>query len=73
MGARIARILDLIPTSVRQFIPLNGIFAEAWQPSTAITLYWFESVLLMAVTFVLCWRLQRRSSDEAIAARAPWR
>jgi hypothetical protein len=68
MGTRIARLLDLIPTSIRQFIPLNGIFADAWQPSTAIALYWLESVLLAAVAAALCWRLARRTSDAAIDA-----
>jgi hypothetical protein len=68
MGASIARVLDLIPTTVRQIIPLNGIFADGWQPSTAIALYWFESVLLVVIAVVLCWRLQRRTSDDAIAS-----
>jgi hypothetical protein len=68
MGASIARILDLIPTSARQIIPLNGIFGEGWQASTAIALYWFESLLLMLVAAALCWRLRRRTSDDAIAA-----
>ena len=67
MGTSIARILDLVPTTLRQFIPLNGIFAEGWQPSTAVALYWFESVLLLVITAVLCWRIRRRSSDDAIA------
>jgi hypothetical protein len=64
----IARVLDLIPTTLRQYIPLNGIFADGWQASTAIALYWFESVLLVVIAAVLCWRLQRRTSDEAIAS-----
>jgi hypothetical protein len=68
MGASIARILDFIPTTVRQIIPLNGVFAEGWQPTTAIALYWFESVLLATIAVVLCWRFQRRTSDAAIAA-----
>jgi hypothetical protein len=68
MWASIARILDLIPTTIRQIIPLNGIFAEAWQPSTAIALYWFESVLLAIIAIVLCWRLERRTSNDAIAS-----
>jgi hypothetical protein len=68
MGTAIARLLDLIPTTFRQIIPLNGIFADKWQPSTAIALYWFESLLLAVVAVVLCWRLQRRTSDDAIAA-----
>jgi hypothetical protein len=68
MGASIARILDLIPTTIRQYIPLNGIFADGWKPSTAIALYWFESVLLVVIAVVLCWRLQRRTSDDAIAS-----
>lgn len=68
MGASIARILDLIPTSLRQIIPLNGIFADGWQASTAIALYWVESVLLVLVTALLCGRLRRRVSDSAIAA-----
>jgi hypothetical protein len=67
MGTSIARLLDLIPTTVRQFIPLNGIFAQGWQPATAVALYWFESVLLMVIAVVLCWRLRRRTSDDAIA------
>jgi len=67
MGTSIARILDLIPATLRQVIPLNGIFADGWQPSTAIALYWFESVLLLVIAVVLCWRLQRRTSDDAIA------
>jgi hypothetical protein len=71
MLSPIARILDLIPTAARQYIPLNGIFADGWQPSTAIALYWFESVLLVVLAAVLCWRIQRRTSDEAIdSARA---
>jgi hypothetical protein len=64
----IARVLDLIPTTIRQYIPLNGIFADGWQPSTAIALYWFESLLLVVVAAVLCWRIQRRTSDDAIAS-----
>lgn len=68
MWASMTRVLDFIPTTVRQVIPLNGIFADSWQPSTAIALYWFESVLLAIVAAVLCWRFQRRTSDEAIAA-----
>jgi hypothetical protein len=68
MGASIARILDLVPTTIRQYIPLNGIFADGWKPSTAIALYWFESVLLVVIAVVLCWRLQRRTSDDAIAS-----
>jgi hypothetical protein len=67
MGSSIARILDLVPTTFRQIIPLNGIFVDGWQPSTAVALYWFESVLLLVVTLVLCLRLQRRTSDHAIA------
>lgn len=68
MWTSIARILDLIPTTVRQIIPLNGIFAEHWQPQTAIALYWVESVLLAVIAAVLCWRIKRRTSDEAIAS-----
>lgn len=68
MGASIARILELIPTSVRQFIPLNGIFADGWQTSTAIALYWYESLLLVLIAGALCWMQRRRTSDEAIAA-----
>jgi hypothetical protein len=68
MGTAIARFLDLIPTTFRQIIPLNGIFADNWQPSTALALYWFESFLLAVVAVVLCWRLRRRTSDDAIAA-----
>jgi Family of unknown function (DUF6498) len=64
----VARLLDLIATAGRQVIPLHGIFADGWQPATAIALYWLESVLLAAVAIVLCWRLQRRTSDRAIAA-----
>jgi hypothetical protein len=67
MGTSIARILELIPATFRQVIPLNGIFAEGWPPSTAIALYWFESVLLVVIAVVLCWRLKRRTSDDAIA------
>lgn len=67
MGATIARILELIPATFRQAIPLNGIFAEGWQPATAVALYWFESVLLMVIAVVLCWRIRRRTSDDAIA------
>jgi hypothetical protein len=67
MGPSIARILDLIPVTFRQVIPLNGIFVDGWQPATAIALYWFESVLLLVITVVLCWRIRRRTSDEAIA------
>lgn len=66
--ASIARFLELIPAGLRQTIPLNGIFADGWPPSTAIALYWFESVLLVVVVAVLCWRLRRRVSDGAIAA-----
>jgi hypothetical protein len=68
MGASIARILGLIPTTVRQWIPLNGIFVDNWQASTAIALYWFESVLLVVIAVVLCWRVRRRTSNAAIAA-----
>jgi hypothetical protein len=67
-AASIARVLELIPAGLRQAIPLNGIFADGWPASTAIALYWFESVLLVVLTVVLCWRLRRRVSDEAIAA-----
>lgn len=66
--ASIARFLELIPAGLRQAIPLNGIFADGWPASTALALYWFESVLLVVVVAVLCWRLRRRVSDEAIAA-----
>jgi hypothetical protein len=67
----IARVLDLIPTAVRQIVPLNGIFGSDWRPASAIAVYWFESVLLAAVTVVLCVILERRTSDRAIAdARA---
>jgi hypothetical protein len=65
----LARVLDLIPTSLRQFIPLNGIFAEAWKPSTAIALYWFESLLLAVVAVALCWRLQRRTPEEQLLVK----
>jgi hypothetical protein len=68
MGPSIVRILELIPGTFRQFIPLNGIYSDGWPPSTAIALYWFESVLLVVIAVVLCWRLRRRTSDEAIAS-----
>lgn len=68
MGLPIARVLELIPGTLRQFIPLNGIYSNGWPPSTAIALYWFESALLLVITVVVCWRLRRRVSDEAIAA-----
>jgi hypothetical protein len=58
-----ARIFDLIPTTFRQIIPLNGIFVDGWHPSTAIVLYWFESLLLAVIAVVLCWRFERRAVD----------
>jgi hypothetical protein len=58
-----ARILDLVPATFRQLIPLNGIFVDGWHPSTAVALYWFESVLLAVIAVVLCWRFERRAAD----------
>jgi hypothetical protein len=67
----IARLLELLTTAGRQVVPLNGIFADGWQPASAIAIYWLESVLLAAMAVVWCLRLKRRTSDRAIAeARA---
>lgn len=63
-----ARLFDLIPTAGRQAIPLHGIFVSGWQPASAIAVYWLESVLLATIAFIYCVRLQRRTSNAAIAA-----
>jgi hypothetical protein len=68
MGSWTARLLDLGATAGRQVVPLNGILGGGWQPVTAIAIYWLESVALAIVAAILCWRLQRRTSDRAIAA-----
>jgi len=63
----IPRILELVPTAMRQVVPLNGIFGRDWQPASAIAVYWAESVLLAAIAVVLCLRLKQRISHRAIA------
>lgn len=69
MKTWLARLLDLIPTAARHYIPLNGIFAANWQASTALAVYWVESIALAAVAVALCWRLQRQASEPGAADR----
>lgn len=68
MRSSLKGLFDLLPTTFRQLIPLNGIFWQEWQPTTAIAIYWLESFLLAGAAVALCWRLERRTSDAAIAA-----
>lgn len=67
-AASLARLLELVPAGLRQYIPIRGLFAEDWAATTAIALYWFESLLLVLVAAALAWRLRRRVSDASIDA-----
>lgn len=62
------RLLELIPAAGRQMVPLGGIFGLGWLPTSAIGVYWLESVLLALIAVIWCRRLQRRTSDQAIHA-----
>jgi hypothetical protein len=67
-GVLFARIGQFVAAIARHAVPIGGIVGLDWQPVTAITVYWLESVLLGLGVIALCALLKRRTSADVRGA-----
>jgi Family of unknown function (DUF6498) len=64
----IARIGQFLSNVARHAVPVGGVFGTGWHPVTAMSVYWLESFLLVLGTWFLCVLMDRRVSEQAVAA-----